>query len=208
MARAARYRSAEKLDVNICTQPGVIGQIPTNMIRIFVNYDLIAAPKPVRAELVVIWSDAEVETAKPKARRASTSKMPDVVRAKSPCKMAMGPRMSEVIVRIARSGVMPNPPTVRMNVGGVWMSGHVAKRAAWCGPASAGVRRGTMRRNEPMANLVTGSALTATGRPLRNHGNGKHQQENREKSESFFHVMSQCDSKIMMPSSSFPPPFI
>src|SRR5438477_1282649 len=30
--------SAEKRDVNVCAQPDVISQVPTNMVRIFINH--------------------------------------------------------------------------------------------------------------------------------------------------------------------------
>jgi len=55
--------------VNVGAKPYVIRQIPSDVVRIFVDHDLIRIPEPVTAEAEVIRGDAEVEPAEPETAR-------------------------------------------------------------------------------------------------------------------------------------------
>ena len=59
--------SPEKQDVDVDAQPDVIGQVPTHMVWVIVNHNLVRIPKPVITVVVVDWGNAEVEAAKPEA---------------------------------------------------------------------------------------------------------------------------------------------
>lgn len=112
--------------MDVCAQPDVIGQIPTHMVWILINHDLIAVPKPITAEAVVIGCHAEVEAIEPEARRAASHKPPDMRRAKPACEAPVLPRMGEVVVRIIGAGIVADPLTVRVDVGSVGMPGRIA----------------------------------------------------------------------------------
>src|SRR5271165_2989671 len=109
--------------MNVGAQPGVIGQIPAFVVRVFVNDDLIGIPDPVVAEADVVGSDAEVKAAEPEARWASPGEVPDVAAAKTSRKPAMFPGMIEVVVRIIATGIVTYPFIVRVHVGSFRMSG-------------------------------------------------------------------------------------
>jgi hypothetical protein len=53
--------------VNIGTEADVIGEIPTRIVRIGVENDVVGIPEPAVAEGNVSGSDAEVVTAEPEA---------------------------------------------------------------------------------------------------------------------------------------------
>ena len=95
--------------MDVCAQSGVIGQVPTRMVRVLVNHDLVRVPEPVVAEVDVIGSHEEVETAKPKPIRSPSRKAPNMVFAKTARESSMLPRVIEVIVRIVRPRVVPDP---------------------------------------------------------------------------------------------------
>ena len=127
--------------MNVGAQPGVVGQIPAFVIRVFVDDDLIGIPEPAAAEADVVGRDAEVKAAEPEARRASAGEMPDVAAAKPARKAAMFPGMIEVVVRIIAAGVVTYPLVVCVHVGSFWVSGLVAKRCVlgrWMTIASYG----------------------------------------------------------------------
>jgi hypothetical protein len=62
---------SEIIDVNVGPEPDVVGKIPTIMVWIFVNDDLVGVPEPIVAETDVSRSHTESEIAKNKARGAA-----------------------------------------------------------------------------------------------------------------------------------------
>ncbi len=178
--------SPEKQDVDVCPQPDVIGQIPTDVVWILINHDLIAVPKPISAEVVVIGGHAEVETAKPEAL-GSASREPEAMTGAKPAREApMLPRVREMVMRIVRAGIMPDPLTARVDVGSVWMPRLINITTVLCGGAPfTPVRSGTMRRNVPMTNLMIGWIRFALLLP--NCGDREHQQHYK-KCVNLFHA--------------------
>ena len=154
------------------------------MIGVFINHDLVRAPEPVTAETVVVRSDAKVEPAKPKTRRASSCKVPDMAGAEPAREVPVLPGMIEMVVRIATAGVMPDPLAVGVDVGGVWVPSLVAQIPVfyWGSWFPANGSR-TVSRNVAGATNFT-PALTASS--LRERRNRKHQ-ESYKKSDVFFH---------------------
>jgi hypothetical protein len=109
--------------------------------------------------------------------------MPDVLRAEPARKVSVLPRMIEMVVRIIPAGVMPNPLTARVDVGGVWVPRLVTKialflRRVWLPPKGSRAMGG--RR---VCDATTMFAFTA---PLSKSRKRKHQQRY-QKSDVFFH---------------------
>jgi len=153
------------------------------VVGVLINHDLIGVPEPVTTEAVVVWCDAKVKAPEPKTRRAPACKMPDVVRAEPARKVSVLPRMIEMVVRIIPAGVMPNPLTARVDVGGVWVPRLVTKialflRRVWLPPKGSRAMGG--RR---VCDATTMFAFTA---PLSKSRKRKHQQRY-QKSDVFFH---------------------
>ncbi len=92
------------------------------MIGVFVNDDVIACPIPTIAKSDIIRRDAEIESTKPEPCRTAAREVPHMFAAKSRSEMPMLPGMIEVIVRIIRPTVMPDPLVIGMDVRRVRMS--------------------------------------------------------------------------------------
>jgi hypothetical protein len=77
------------------------------MIGVLVDHDLIASPVPVRDDVVIERTDVPVETAKPEALPVSASKRECT--SKTAAEMSVGPRLSEVVMRIVGAAIMSDP---------------------------------------------------------------------------------------------------
>ena len=95
--------------MHISPQPGVISQIPSRMIRIVIDHDIVRVPQPSIHKAVVIRRNTEEEPAEPEPRRPSTPQPPHMRRPKTSRKVPMLPRMVQMIVRIIPPRVMPDP---------------------------------------------------------------------------------------------------
>lgn len=91
-----RLAVAEELDVDVGAEADVIGEVPANVIGIFVDDDVVASPVPVVAIANVRACNAEIETVKPEAGRTAAGEMPDMAFAKAAAEVAMLPRMIEM----------------------------------------------------------------------------------------------------------------
>jgi hypothetical protein len=141
-------------DVNVSTQPPVMSEIPSDVVWVLANHDLIRIPEPVIAKSVVVWGNAEEEAPKPEALLVLSDKLENMTGTKAAREAPVLPRVVEVVVRITSAGVMTDPLAVRMNVRNVWVSLLVAKRAVFRGSMLLTLdRRRTMRRSAP-TNLM------------------------------------------------------
>ncbi len=122
-----RLSGSQVHDVDVGSQPHVVGQVPAGMVGIFIDDDVIAVPEPVAAEANVIRSDTEIEAAEPEAVGAASGEMPDVAAAEAAGKASVLPGMIEVVVGIVGTGVVADPFAVRMDVRRVGMSGLVVE---------------------------------------------------------------------------------
>ena len=95
------------------------------MVRILVNHNGIGIPKPIADIGVIEWSHAEVVTAEPEALAVAPLKMEDMTRSNAQAKAAVFEGTIEVEARVITSGVMPDPLSVIVDVGSVWMAGPV-----------------------------------------------------------------------------------
>lgn len=118
---------AQKQHVNVGSESDVVRQIPANMVGVLVNDNFIATPDPVVAVGDIIRRNAEIETAEPEALRPASGEMPDVRAAETCRKVPVLPRAVEMIVRIVRRGVVPNPLSVRVHVGRIGVPGPITE---------------------------------------------------------------------------------
>ena len=167
-ARAERSRPhkgltvSEVLDVDVRSEPGVVGEIPTNVIGIFINHDLVRVPKPAIAKRDIIRSDAKVEATKPEAIRTASSQPPHMTAAKAASEVSMFPGMVEMVVNIIRASLMPDPLTVGMNVGSVRVPVLIGKGTVLGGCRGiASHRSRTVRWNMTAANSFNATSVTA-----------------------------------------------
>ena len=111
--------------MNVGAQTNVVGQVPADMVGIVVNHNIVPGPVPAIAIGIIGRSDAEIETAKPESIPAASGKVPYVVAADPPGKVAVLPRMIEVVTGVTRAAFMPHPLAVSVNVGSVRMTFHI-----------------------------------------------------------------------------------
>lgn len=103
--------------MDVGSQPHVIGEIPTVVIRVFVNYDVIGVPVPVIAVTDVVRSHTKKETAKREPIWSASRKMPYMAFAKATGKAAVLPRMIEMVVRVIATRAVSDPDiTLCVNV--------------------------------------------------------------------------------------------
>src|SRR5215469_11254866 len=57
--------SAQEQHVHVRPQPRVVGQVPSRMVRVFVNYDRVRSPDPVSNVRIVERRHAEVIAVEP-----------------------------------------------------------------------------------------------------------------------------------------------
>lgn len=118
---------AEELDVNVGTQPDVERQVPTDVVRIVVNHNLVTVPEPVVAVADVSGSNTEIETAEPEAAGPSSRQMPNVAAANSAREAPMLPRVIEVVAGVPGTGIVSDPFAVGVNVRGIGVPGRVVE---------------------------------------------------------------------------------
>lgn len=102
--------------MDVRSQPDVERQIPTDVVRIFIDYDAVAVPIPVVAVLILEWGCCEVVAVKPETVRTAASQHPDMPGAKSADEASMLPRMIHVETAIVATPVVANPAAIGVNV--------------------------------------------------------------------------------------------
>jgi len=164
---------AQIVHVTVGAESGVIGEIPAIVVRVLIDHDRIAVPEPVPAEAIVVGSDAEIEVVEPEAFPIPALEMKHMAPTEAAAEMSVLPRMIAMKVGIATTRIVPDPPVVVMNMGGVWMSWLVgmALGGIWMswlavialGLCSARSLRGTRTasRNVSSADGVSGPACLA-----------------------------------------------
>ena len=88
--------------MNIRAQSYVVGEIPTIVVRIFIDHELIPIPKPIVAVDGVIIGHGEVKAPEPESSRAATFNPIDVPSAEAAGEAAMLPRLVLMIAGIVR----------------------------------------------------------------------------------------------------------
>lgn len=95
--------------VNVRTEPSVISEIPTWVVRILVNNDGVRRPVPIGYIRNIDWSNAPVPTVEPEPVGTAACKMPNVARAETSSEMAVLPGVSEMQLWRVRFVTYPTP---------------------------------------------------------------------------------------------------
>lgn len=96
------------------------------MVRVVINYDLVAIPQPIIDEAVIIGCHGKVESTETKPLRSAARQPPYMARPDSATEVTVLPWMIEMIVRVVSSRVVSNPSVISMDVRRIWMALHVA----------------------------------------------------------------------------------
>jgi hypothetical protein len=159
--------------VNVGAESDVVRQIPAVVIRIFVDYDVVAGPVPVVAKSEVKRGNAEIKATEPETAGTASGKVPDVSTAKAAGESAVFPGMVEMEAGIVTSSVMTDPGAVVMNVRSFGVTRVVVERRRRVrGSCVSGGR--TMLGDESAADSVSASAVAAMLCP---EGNAKYEAE-------------------------------
>ena len=202
-----RLMVAKELNMHESTKPHVKCQVPANVVRVVINYHLVAVPGPIVTVSVVRSGNAEIEAAEPEAVASSASQMPNVAAANSACKAPMLPRVIEVVAGVSTARIVANPFAVVVDVGSFGVSGGIGimmfLRAGWSVSRTIGLA-GTMLGNTVFTRITPvffAFALTMLGPGT----NGKHQQYG-QNSKHPFHVsplqtlpVMRCNSRELNP---------
>jgi len=116
--------------VNVLAQAHVVSEIPTQVIWILVENDVVGIPKPVGAVCIVVRSDRKVIAAKPEALRPAACQTPAMLRPETTGEMPVSPRAIDMVVRIIAARVVAYPLAVRMHVRRIGMALLVAEVSA------------------------------------------------------------------------------
>jgi hypothetical protein len=145
--------------MDVHPQPGVVRQIPADVVGIVVNRDRIAVPEPAVDEGVIPGCDAEEETIEPEPVSVSA---PQPVLVPEPAgETPVLIRMIEVVVSVATAGIVSDPPAVVVNVRRVGMPRLVTKVPTSSVMRSAVSHRGgTVTWGESTTDAVHTAATT------------------------------------------------
>ncbi len=159
---------AEKLDVNVSTQPDVVRQVPAHVVRIIVNHDVVAVPIPVAAVLIIVGGHAEIKAIKPEAAGSSAGQVPAVACTDSAVKVAVRPRMIQVVVRVVVAGVVSHPLAIGVDVWGFRMPGCITimtrlRRLMRLRGRLMGLGGGLVRLSGRPGGAMGGNVMTARG---------------------------------------------
>ena len=113
--------------MHVDTKPGVVGEIPAEVVGVIVDDDVIVIPIPAVYVSQVERGDAEEICAESEAVWTTTSQSPDVTRANS-FKVSMFPGAVKVKPGIAASGSVSNPFAIFVDMRGFGVSFAVAIR--------------------------------------------------------------------------------
>src|SRR5690349_1606245 len=88
------------LEVSVGAESGIIGEIPADVIRIFIDHHPVAAPVPVCDYVVIVRRDVPVIVIEPEALTISSAEHEDMLPPESAVKAAPRPRLIDAIVRV------------------------------------------------------------------------------------------------------------
>jgi hypothetical protein len=118
-------------EVHVGAEPHIVAEIPTVVIGVIIDYDVVAVPQPIIAKGIVERGDGEEETTYRKSIVVTAVKPPDMARSPGTREMTVLPRMIKVIVRIIATSVMTYPPiAIGVHMGRGRMSGSIVADSA------------------------------------------------------------------------------
>src|ERR1700722_10438286 len=95
--------------MHIGAEAHIVGKIPAHMVGVLINHNLIRVPEPVIAEGQIGRGHRPVPAVEPEPARTAATNPPYVTGTKATGKVAMLPRLIEMVVRIAGTAIVPNP---------------------------------------------------------------------------------------------------
>lgn len=168
------------MHVHVGAESRVVGEIPTIVIRIVVDNDVIVVPIPIVNVAEIEGSYAEVVSAEPEAAGSSAAQAPDVTRSDSTLEAAMLPGVFKMESGIATALGVADPLVILVDVRSVGVRGFIAIGSArlvflvWagglfarrrfplrCSLGRAASRGRTARRNVSAANAVAASVAAS-----------------------------------------------
>ncbi len=128
---------AEKLHVHIGPKVRVVGQIPSVMIRIFVQDYIVRIPSPIVHVRHIVGSHRPVASCEEEVIRPAAVQAPPVLGPETALKAAVFPGIVYVIVRVIAAAVVSHPvPSVYMRSIGVARAIAVVPPVIVISPAS------------------------------------------------------------------------
>ena len=100
---------AQILHVNISSEPHVIREIPTVVIRIFIDRNVVRIPVPVAHVIVIIRSYAEKESVKSETLAVAAVHVPNVFTSEPTGEMSVLPGMVDMVVDIVATRTVSHP---------------------------------------------------------------------------------------------------
>ena len=143
--------------MDVGAQPNIVSQIPTDMVGIFVNHDVIAIPQPVAAIADVDRGHTKVEAAEPEPAGTAALKPERVAGTESGAEMAVLPGMVQMKARVVLARVVSNPFPVCVDMRSCRVSWFVGERTIRDRSMA-----GATDRSGPVSGRVSGHGFVAT----------------------------------------------
>jgi len=86
------------------------------VVGVLIDNDLVTVPEPIIHEVIIVGSHAEIKSTKRKPLRATARQPVYMARPNATAKVAVFPRMIEVIMDVVPARVVSNPRIVAVNV--------------------------------------------------------------------------------------------
>ena len=117
--------------MDVGSEPDVVGQIPTDVIGIVIDDDVVRIPEPAITVTDIIRSHGEVKTAEPEAAGTTASEAPYVAATETAGEAAMLPGVIHMVVSVIAACVMADPLSTVVHVRSIGMSFLVVEMAVF-----------------------------------------------------------------------------
>jgi len=119
--------STQILNVDVSAEAGVVGEIETRMVGVFVNHDVITIPEPSVDIGHIPGRYAPVPVVEPEATGIAAAEAPSVPRTEAAVPTAVLPWMIDAVVLIVAASVVANPVSSIIHVRRIGMVGLIAE---------------------------------------------------------------------------------
>lgn len=126
--------------MDVGAEPHVVGEVPTDVVGVIVDDDVIVVPEPVAHIIIVVRRDGEEIAADVEAVTRAAAEPPDALRTNRAGEVAMLPRPLEMVVRVVPAAVVSDPGVVgSVDVRRRGMVGPIAIRGSSGGRGARGL---------------------------------------------------------------------
>src|SRR5579871_5196619 len=119
--------SAQVHNMDVRSQPRVIGQVPARVVGILIDDDRIGIPEPIRHIGVVEGRHTEEEVVHTEAFARAAAQMENVAGAETTHEVSMLKWMIKVKALVVRPEIVADPASVLVDMRGFRMPGHIAE---------------------------------------------------------------------------------